>query len=91
MCQLVVVKTNASIKVGAARRTLQQGTVLCVSDPLVAGREKLFRPLEVQHYCGETDRSVEQTTAAPGEKRDLRPSTGRRARKSNPESDDDSD
>lgn len=86
MCELVVARTNASVKVGErGRRVIRKGTVLCADDPMVAGRDKLFQRLEVTHYCKQRkeprrESVVEQATAAPGEKRNLEPSDTRAIR-----------
>lgn len=64
MCELVEVTTN----VAGRGRAIRKGTVVCADDPRIKGASHV-RPLAVQHYCGEG--SVEQMTAAPGEKRDV--------------------
>lgn len=69
MCNLVMARQNVRMSSGGARSLLRKGTVVCVDDPVVRGREHLFRPVDVTHHCGEGP--VEQATAAPGEKRSL--------------------
>lgn len=69
MCELVVARANA----GARGRRIVRGTVLCAEDPVVLRAPRLFNRYEVEHYCGSPKSApVEQATAAPGEKRDLK-------------------
>lgn len=56
----------------AGGRIYQAGEIVDASDPIVAGRELLFVPVAVTKRPAGT---VEQATAAPGEKR-----PGRRSR-----------
>jgi hypothetical protein len=56
---------------GRRRKITKGQTIVSADDPIVRGREKLFRPLHPQQFG-----HVEQATAAPGEKR----SVGRRKR-----------
>lgn len=71
MCDLVVARLNAAVKVDGALRRVRKGAVLCACDPLVVGREHLFQPHKLEHYCGQ----VEQATSAPGEKRRVKPAS----------------
>lgn len=77
MCDLVVARQNASIRsAGRAQRVIRKGEPFCVNDPLVRGREQLFEPARVEHYCsksGKETRLVETATANPGEKRMIKP------------------
>lgn len=50
----------------SARKVFTIGTLVDASDPIVKGRESLFEPVET---AAARTASVEQATAAPGEKR----------------------
>lgn len=66
MSDLYVAKTSAVVKLGGERHWIRKGlTVARSGHPIMDGREAMFEPLRV-HYD-----TVEQATAAPGEKRDL--------------------
>lgn len=73
MCNLVVAnRTTAS-----PGRRIKRGTVLCADDPVVKRTSGVFEPYRVHHYCGgqKSGSMVEQATAAPGERRTVRPPT----------------
>lgn len=56
---------------GGARRRYQPGQLVAEGDPILAGREKNFEL--VDDFMDRTQQPVEQATAAPGEKRAVRP------------------
>lgn len=51
-----------------APRVVRSGDLVDAKDPVVKGRESMFEPVEAT-VDRASDRSVEQATAAPGEKR----------------------
>lgn len=69
MRDLLVAK-NAMVFVHDGRRVrICKGTLVRAGHPILKGREDLFEPVTVE-YDVESD--VEQATAAPGEKRNVR-------------------
>ena len=58
-------KLKASQSFAAHGRVFPRGVVVDSSDPVVAGRESLFAPVE----SATSEPPVEQATAAPGEQR----------------------
>lgn len=66
MCDLMQAHASVSIR---GRGVIRRGSVLCADDPVVQAHSGSFRPVGLQHYCGEAP--VEQMTARPGEKRDV--------------------
>lgn len=66
--EVLVAATTTTFRHGDRRVYLVEGQTLVRSDdPVVKGREAMFRPLNLGYLGG----PVEQATAAPGEKRDL--------------------
>lgn len=60
---ILVAKRTFSVQAGGRRHIFRKGkTRIRAAHPLVAGREHLFEPIVA-------DYDIEQTTAAPGEKR----------------------
>lgn len=69
MCNLMVARKNISIR---AQGVIRQGAVRCADDPVVKAHPDAFSQLAVEHHCkGGRNASVEQATAAPGEKRTM--------------------
>jgi hypothetical protein len=73
---ILVANVTASLKYNGQRVCLVAGkTLVRADDPIVKGREDMFRPLAVGYLAGGP---VEQATAAPGEKREITPKQNRR-------------
>lgn len=88
---LLIAATTAVIThEGRTYRIRKGDTVVMADDPVVKGREKLFKPLKVTHL-GRRERpaaQVEDATAEPGEKRELsRPRTPGKPRRRTPPDD----
>jgi hypothetical protein len=67
MADMLVAKASAVIFRNGRRRVITKDkTILSADDPLVQGREQLFRPVQVTRS---TASAVETATAAPGERR----------------------
>lgn len=76
--QLLVARVTTTIVHQGRNHRIRKGeTVVHADDPVVQGREKLFRPLAVTQLGRRPARAEETATAGPGERRDLRlPSVG---------------
>jgi nucleoid-associated protein YgaU len=70
MADMLVAKASAVIFRNGRRTVITKDkTILSADDPLVEGREQLFRPVKVTRS---TASAVETATAAPGERRSTR-------------------
>jgi hypothetical protein len=70
MAEYLIAVESAVIREGSRRHVIHRNkTVVRADDPIVKGREKLFRPLDRKVMLGS---DVEQATAAPGERRAVR-------------------
>lgn len=69
---LLVARVTTTIVHGGRSHRIRRGeTVVYADDPVVRGREKLFRPLTVTQLGPRPARAVETATADPGERREL--------------------
>ena len=70
MAEYLIAVESAVIRDGGRRHVIHRNkTVVRADDPIVKGREKLFRPLERKVVLSA---DVERATAVPGERRTVR-------------------
>lgn len=64
-------KASFTMFVGGSPRIVNAGDLVDKNDPVIKGREALFEDVET-YVSDRTPAPVEQATAAPGERRDVR-------------------
>ncbi len=82
------VREPFSVDQGGCHRTLRAGDLVDESDPVVtSGRRQFFEPVEVAATREQT--RVESASAAPGERRSVKPAVHRKPKTTEPKTEDD--